>query len=89
MTKKITITIDEDALKEIDTFADKIGVSRSALISIACNKYIEAESKMPVFKDLFGAFAQATADRVNGKLSQTEYADVLDQTQLMMDYLRK
>lgn len=89
MTKKVTITIDDSVLEQIDTYADKVGLSRSSLIALSCSKYIDAEKKMPAMKELVDMFVHSTGEVLTGQITKDEYKDRLDQSQLVMDYLRK
>ncbi len=41
-TVRVNITLPEDALAEIDTFAEKSGTTRSGLIAVATRRFIRA-----------------------------------------------
>lgn len=49
---KINVTIDNDLLKEVDEFAEKNYISRSGLLSVAVNQYINANKTIFVMQDL-------------------------------------
>lgn len=42
--KKINVSLDEELIKRIDDYADSIYMNRSALISLACTQYINANA---------------------------------------------
>ena len=47
MQKRLNISLDEDVIVRADAFADKMGITRSALITVALNEYIDAKNKEP------------------------------------------
>jgi len=49
---KINITIDEELLGRIDSFADKSYMSRSGLISQACTQYLVGVEVQYAIKDM-------------------------------------
>ena len=60
---RINITIDEDVLDRLDSFADSHGMTRSALLSTAALQYMEAFDKAPIAREqlseLFGIISDA------------------------------
>ena len=42
--KKINVSLDEELIKRIDDYADSIYLNRSALISLACTQYLNANA---------------------------------------------
>ena len=44
--KRININFDEDLLKKIDDYAKKLGVNRSATISMLCSEYLDQKEAL-------------------------------------------
>lgn len=44
---RIQVSLDPDLLERIDAFTKKSSINRSALISMACASFIDAQEKMP------------------------------------------
>lgn len=85
MTRKVNITLDEEVLDKIDQYADIFGLSRSAFISMACCKFIDAENKAPNMRNVFAEFFRLTGSAINGKISPAEYKSSLDDLQIVLD----
>lgn len=47
MQKRLNITLDEDLITRTDKFARNSGITRSALIAVALNEYMDAKNKEP------------------------------------------
>lgn len=45
--KRINVSLDDKVLNRIDTFSKKVGLNRSALITVATTQYIEAQEQLP------------------------------------------
>lgn len=45
--KRINVSLDDKVLNRIDTFSEKAGLNRSALITVATTQYIEAQEQLP------------------------------------------
>lgn len=52
---KVNITVDDELMKRADEYADENYMSRSGLISLALNQYLQAQSVYKHIQDL--AFA--------------------------------
>ncbi len=44
--KRININFDEDLLKKIDDYAKKLGVNRSATISMLCSEHLDQKEAL-------------------------------------------
>lgn len=49
---KINISLDDDLVQRIDTFADSNYMSRSGFISFACTQYLNTAEVMVMVKDM-------------------------------------
>ena len=49
---KLGITLDDDLLKRLDTYADRNYMSRSGLISLAVSQYLNSQEMILAIKDL-------------------------------------
>lgn len=44
--KRVNLNFDEDLLNKIDEYAKKLGVNRSATISMLCSEYLEQKEAL-------------------------------------------
>lgn len=49
MQKRLNISIDEEVIEKMDSFAKKKGLSRSALLTVSVNEYLNAQEKLPEY----------------------------------------
>ncbi len=73
---RCNITIDEEILVRVDDFADKHGMTRSALIVLALEKYMDAQEMMPDAKSILAGFAKLLNKATNG--SEEDLKESLD-----------
>ena len=52
MTTKVQITLDENLLQRVDTYADDNYLSRSALCSLALTQYINSNDALKALSDI-------------------------------------
>lgn len=52
MVKKVNITLDEELLKRLDEYGKQSYLSRSTLISVACNDYLMQREYIGFIKKL-------------------------------------
>jgi len=52
---KVTISLDDDLMHRVDSYADENYMSRSGLISLACTQFLNASDVTKAVKDM--AFA--------------------------------
>lgn len=45
--KRVNISLDDTVLSRADVFSKKSGLSRSSLITVALNTYIDAQEQLP------------------------------------------
>lgn len=82
---KVTFSIDESKLNEIDIFAENNGMTRSELIKTACLEYIKAYTQAPTLKNLLGDFMKSTGSAISGNMSVKEYREKIDDLQVELD----
>lgn len=70
---KINITLRADLLERADAYADKNATSRSGLIAMALNEYLDAMEKKPVVADAFSQFGTLMKLAMSGKNDTPEY----------------
>lgn len=63
---RCNITIEEEILVRVDDFADKHGMTRSGLIVLALEKYMDAQEMMPDAKSILSGFAKLLNKATNG-----------------------
>lgn len=56
MQKKIMFSIDEDLLTEIQKYADKMHLNRSAAVAVLCSTALQAQKSMNVLEELMQAY---------------------------------
>lgn len=61
--KKVQISIDEQLLDRIDTYADQTYMSRSGLITLACSQYLNQAEIVYAIKDLSLAMQKIAKDK--------------------------
>lgn len=78
---RCNITIEEEFLVRLDDFADKHGMTRSGLIALAVEKYMDAEEMMPTAMSLLKDIAKVFSGALNGSADDTrEQIDRIDKT---------
>lgn len=50
--KRVNINFDEELLKKIDDYAKKLGVNRSATISMLCSEYLDQKEALTTLQAL-------------------------------------
>ena len=61
--KKVQISIDEQLLDRIDSYADQTYMSRSGLITLACSQYLNQAEIVYAIKDLSLAMQKIAKDK--------------------------
>lgn len=75
---RVQISIDNDVLQKVDSFADSAGLSRSAFLSMAALDYISAKEKAPLITSAFSSMAALLDARVKGNITQDEFQSRID-----------
>ena len=75
MSKKINISIDDDLLTRLDSYADDNYLTRSGLIAIALNNYLTQKEAISAVKKLAIAFEQIAAA---GKIDEVTMKQLSD-----------
>lgn len=70
---KLNITLNDALLARADAYAKKNAMSRSGLISMALNEYLEAMSKKPAVADAFSQFGELMKLAMTGKNDTPEF----------------
>lgn len=74
---RINISIPDDFLPEVDSYASQFAMTRSGLITTALREYIDSRKKLPIITGMFNSFAQLLDDKANGRISDQEFKDQL------------
>lgn len=61
--KKVQISIDDDLLERVDNYAESNYMSRSGLITVACNQYLNQFEVVLAIKDLSLAMQKIAKDK--------------------------
>lgn len=61
--KKVQISIDENLLDRIDSYADQSYMSRSGFITLACSQYLNQAEVVYAIKDLSLAMQKIAKDK--------------------------
>lgn len=75
---RVQISLDDEVLTRIDTFAKSVGLSRSSFLSMAALDYISAKEKAPIISSTFAQFASLLDARVRGVITDEELSSSLD-----------
>ena len=87
--KKLNVTIREDLLERMDSYAADNGMSRSGLIAIAVTQYLNAAEAMPSVNKLLSAMAAVSDGVLRGQIEPSEARVRLDAIQMTYDELTK
>lgn len=87
--QRFMLSMDEDFVKRLDSFAAERGLSRSALIRQACQDYLDAIEKLPALRAVMSGMAMQTGAVLGGQISQEQYDERLDDLQLQFGELMK
>lgn len=71
-SKRLNITLKPDLLERMDNYVAENGMSRSALISIAVNQYLNAVQAMPSVQKIFSGLADIVEKTSKGQLQPNE-----------------
>lgn len=74
---RISVSIDDDILALIDSFAKENGMTRSGLLATGAKEYIESRKKLPIITGMFNSFAQLLDDKANGRISDQDFKEQL------------
>ena len=86
---RVQISMDDDVLKKIDSFAKQAALSRSAFLSMAAVDYIAAKEKAPLITSAFSSMAALLDARVKGEISQEDFQLRIDGLDASLNSLRK
>lgn len=70
---RVQLSIDEQLLPRMDTFAKSMGLSRSAFVATAVSDYMSARDKAPKYGDLFASMASTFEALMRGEITQDEF----------------
>ena len=54
--KRLNIMLDEETLKQIDSFAKGLGLNRSSAIRFMCRQYMQSQKTIQSFTDMIDAY---------------------------------
>jgi metal-responsive CopG/Arc/MetJ family transcriptional regulator len=54
MSKKFNVSLDDDVFQILDDYCGKVHMSRSAIISLSVQTYIDAQNKIPFLEEQLG-----------------------------------
>ena len=52
MTIRVNLNLDDMLLKRIDKYAEKLGISRTAAVSVLCGECLEQKEAMVTLRDM-------------------------------------
>ncbi len=58
MSTKFNVSFDEDVFNRFEEFSNKMGINRSALLSIAIQQYMDAQEKIEPLKSQFDELSE-------------------------------
>lgn len=88
-SKKINITLQEDLLERMDTYASENALSRSALIALSVSQYLNAVEAMPSLNKLLTSMAAVAEGTLKGEIVPAEAESRLKQIQSSYEVLIK
>ena len=77
MATKINISINDELLTRIDKFSDSNYLSRSGLISLACNQYLITQEAQSMFRSISVAFTKIAEQGCVDEETQKELDDIM------------
>ena len=78
MVSKVNISLEDSLLAQVDAYADKHHLSRSAVLALSASKFLEAETKAPAARSALADMFGLLADTVSGKVPKEELQTRLD-----------
>ena len=85
--KKINVTLPEEFLLRMDTYATDKGLTRSGLIYVAVKQYLDAQELMPDVTEALRAFSKLADVAANMSMSKEEIMKEADNLQSRADGL--
>lgn len=83
--KKVQISIDEQLLDRIDTYADQTYMSRSGLITLACSQYLNQAEIVYAIKDLSLAMQKIAKDKKIDSKTMEQLEDFERLSRMLVD----
>ena len=75
--KKINISINDDLLVRIDKFSENNYLSRSGLISLACNQFLISQEAQAMFRNISLAFNKISEQGFLDEETKKELEDIM------------
>jgi metal-responsive CopG/Arc/MetJ family transcriptional regulator len=75
--KKINISINDELLTRIDKFSENNYLSRSGLISLACNQFLVTQEAQSMFRSISLAFNKIAEQGCVDEATQKELEDIM------------
>lgn len=83
--KKVQISIDEQLLERIDSYADQSYMSRSGLITLACSQYLNQAEIVYAIKDLSLAMQKIAKDKKIDSKTMEQLEDFERLSRMLVD----
>lgn len=83
--KKVQISIDEQLLDRIDSYADQTYMSRSGLITLACSQYLNQAEIVYAIKDLSLAMQKIAKDKKIDSKTMEQLEDFERLSRMLVD----
>lgn len=85
---KVNLSFDEDFIARVDVARKSVGLTRSGFLSMATNKYMQAESVSSQFNSVISQCLRDSADRLSGSISEEEYKQRAAASDLQIEALK-
>lgn len=87
-SRKINVTIQDDILQRVDTFAKSRGISRSAVLQLGADMYIKSQESMPALNNVFALMGSLAKRAATDGVDSQEYENELKELEKAQDELK-